>query len=130
MFSHSLPIYCIIDGDPHGFQIYLNYKYGSKSMAYSSSFLAVPCVKFLGIAPSKWFTQLNIQKKDLIPCTTGDRKKCYSLLKNPHVCLDPVLKREICLILMYNYKSEIESVSITLLDQMIQSKTEIHLSGK
>ena len=26
----SLKIACLIDGDPHGFQIFLNYKFGSK----------------------------------------------------------------------------------------------------
>lgn len=121
ILCECLPIFCLIDGDPHGFQIYLTYKYGSKSMAFSSSSLAVPSIIFLGIHPSLWFSQLRIQTKDLIALTKNDVKKCNSLLLNPHVYQDHQLKREISRILFYNYKSEIQSASY---DQL---KIYIHL---
>lgn len=106
----SLPVFCLIDGDPHGFQIYLTYKYGSKSMAFSSASLAVPSIIFLGVAPSSWFSKLNIDTKDLITLSKNDVKKCFCLLRNPHVYCSPELKREISRLLFYNYKSEIQSI--------------------
>lgn len=111
LLSLKLSIFCLIDGDPHGFQIYLTYKYGSKSMAFSSSSLAVPTIKFLGVAPSSWFSKLKIKTKDLIQLSKYDAKKCLSLLKNPHVYLNETLKREISRFMFTNYKSEIQSIS-------------------
>jgi meiotic recombination protein SPO11 len=113
LLSQSLAIFCLIDGDPHGFQIYLTYKYGSKSMAFSATNLAVPCIQFLGVAPSAWFTKLHIKTQDLIQLSINDVKKCLSLLKNPHVYLNPSLKREISRLMFTNYKSEIQSIAIS-----------------
>lgn len=104
-----LPIYCLIDGDPHGFQIYLTYKYGSKSLAFSSSSLAVSSIQLLGIAPSSW-SNLEIDTKDFITLTKNDRKKCLSLLRNPIVLQNKRLRLEISRFLFYNYKSEIQSI--------------------
>ena len=119
LLSHSLEIFCLIDGDPHGFQIYLTYKYGSKSMAFSSTSLAVPDIKFLGVAPSDWFSKLEIQTRDLISLSNHDVKKCLSLLKNPHVYIDPSLKREISRLMFTNYKSEIQSISTKKLQTLV-----------
>jgi meiotic recombination protein SPO11 len=111
----------LIDGDPHGFQIYLTYRYGSKSMAFSSSNLAVPCIQFLGVAPSSWFTKLHIKTQDLIQLSRNDVRKCLSLLKNPHVYLNPSLKREISYMMFTNYKSEIQSIAIKDLQTQVRN---------
>ena len=114
----------MIDGDPHGFQIYLTYKYGSKSMAFSSSNLAIPSIILLGIYPSSWFSQLKIAFKDLILLSRHDVKKCHCLLRNPHVCRDQLLKREVSLFIFYNYKIEIQAISTENLAAFLEN----HLS--
>ncbi len=48
--EHKLPIYILTDFDPYGLYIYSVIKFGSISLAHMASELAIPSVKFLGIA--------------------------------------------------------------------------------
>ena len=44
----NLPIYIIVDADPHGVEIMCTYKYGSMQMVHNSEHLAVPSIQWIG----------------------------------------------------------------------------------
>lgn len=44
----SIPIYIIVDADPHGIEIMFTYKFGSLQMVHNSDHLAVKSVEWLG----------------------------------------------------------------------------------
>lgn len=43
-----IPIYIIVDADPHGLEIMFTYKYGSMAKVHSAEFLAVPKIEWIG----------------------------------------------------------------------------------
>lgn len=53
-------------------------------MAFDAARLTTPQIHYLGLAPSDWI-RLGVDLQDLLPLTDRDRKKCFSLLQNPHV---------------------------------------------
>lgn len=40
---------CLVDGDPHGMQIFLNYRSGSKAMSFDNVNLVAPRLKWIGL---------------------------------------------------------------------------------
>lgn len=44
----KLPIYILVDADPHGIEIMLTYKYGSMMKIHNSQYLAVPSIQWIG----------------------------------------------------------------------------------
>jgi DNA topoisomerase VI subunit A len=96
-----------MDGDPHGFQIFANYKFGSKNMGYLNHYLAIPTIEFIGLDPCTW-AQLQIDYTQLIRLKPGDVKKAFELLENPHLSVD--IKRQLQRLIRMNCKSEIQIV--------------------
>lgn len=47
-----IPIFCLVDGDPHGIEIMCVYRFGSLSTAYDNQNLACPPMRWLGMFPS------------------------------------------------------------------------------
>lgn len=43
-----LPIYILVDADPHGVEIMCTYKFGSKNKIHNSGHLAVPSIEWIG----------------------------------------------------------------------------------
>ncbi|OXB59318.1 hypothetical protein ASZ78_011851, partial [Callipepla squamata] len=50
--TFQVPIFTLVDADPHGVEIMCIYKYGSVSMSFEAHQLTVPCIKWLGLLPS------------------------------------------------------------------------------
>lgn len=44
----ELPIYIVVDADPHGIEIMCTYKFGSMQMLHNSEHLAVPKIQWIG----------------------------------------------------------------------------------
>ncbi|RWW01138.1 hypothetical protein GW17_00035839 [Ensete ventricosum] len=44
-----LPVYCLVDCDPYGFDILMVYRFGSMQMAYDANLLRVPEISWLGV---------------------------------------------------------------------------------
>lgn len=44
----KLPIYIVVDADPHGIEIMCTYKFGSLQMIHNSEQLAVKSIEWLG----------------------------------------------------------------------------------
>ncbi|XP_075757266.1 meiotic recombination protein SPO11 isoform X7 [Pelodiscus sinensis] len=47
-----IPIFTLMDADPHGIEIMCIYKYGSVSMSFEAHHLTVPAIRWLGLLPS------------------------------------------------------------------------------
>ncbi|XP_012461672.1 meiotic recombination protein SPO11-1 isoform X5 [Gossypium raimondii] len=80
-----LPVYCLVDCDPYGFDILATYRFGSMQMAYDAKFLRVPQIQWLGAFPSD-SENYDLPKQCLLPLTIeaspdcqirGKLKPCY-----------------------------------------------------
>ncbi|CRK91310.1 CLUMA_CG004984, isoform A, partial [Clunio marinus] len=86
----KLPMYIIVDADPHGFEIMCTYKFGSMMKVRNSEQLAVPSIEWIGIHPS------DIEGQDIVKCclSEADLKKVDELLQRPYIN---------CLMQLFNY---------------------------
>ena len=75
----KLPIYVLTDFDPWGFYIYSVLKYGSISLAHISDKLAIPSVKFIGLAADD--IENYGLKKHIIKFKDGDKKRLDQISK-------------------------------------------------
>ncbi|XP_050402116.1 meiotic recombination protein SPO11 [Patella vulgata] len=80
----QLPVFSLVDCDPHGFEIMAVYTFGSKAQACENQHLAVPTIKWLGILPSE-LSGSHIPEATLIPLTQRDVEKASELLRRPYV---------------------------------------------
>ncbi|XP_027893487.1 meiotic recombination protein SPO11 isoform X2 [Xiphophorus couchianus] len=83
-----IPIFALVDADPHGIEIMCIYKYGSVSMSFEAHSLTVPSVMWLGLLPSD-LQRLRVPEDSLIPLTKTDENKLNSLLKRPYLTSQP-----------------------------------------
>ncbi|KAI8817375.1 Spo11/DNA topoisomerase VI subunit A [Fimicolochytrium jonesii] len=84
--TSAIPIYALVDCDPHGLEIFLCYKSGSKAMAFDRDNLACPSLHWLGVRPSDWSNpRYGIDTEALLPLTPRDRRKALGMLKRPYV---------------------------------------------
>ena len=79
-FLGSVPLLCLVDADPHGLEILSTYKYGSASLSFDRANLAVEEVEWLGIKGTEW-DSMGVNRDELLPLTSGDRKKALKMLK-------------------------------------------------
>ncbi|XP_009901518.1 meiotic recombination protein SPO11 [Dryobates pubescens] len=105
--SFQIPIFTLMDADPHGVEIMCIYKYGSVSMSFEAHHLTVPSIKWLGLLPSD-LERLNIHKDALIPFTKQDQKKLASLQKRPYIACQPMWKKELEIMAASKLKAEIQ----------------------
>ncbi|XP_040506983.1 meiotic recombination protein SPO11 isoform X1 [Gallus gallus] len=105
--TFQIPIFTLMDADPHGVEIMCIYKYGSVSMSFEAHQLTVPCIKWLGLLPSD-IKRLNIRKDVLIPFTKQDQNKLASLQKRPYIACQPVWKKELEIMAASKMKAEIQ----------------------
>ncbi|XP_063441714.1 meiotic recombination protein SPO11-like [Mytilus trossulus] len=120
-----IPMLALVDADPHGIEIMLIYKYGSKALAFESEYLAVPSVRWLGILPTD-IKRFGIDVANCISLTSGDKNKISDLLSRPFLSSFPGLEKEIKLMLELKVKAEIQildSLSPTFL-------SSVYLPGK
>jgi meiotic recombination protein SPO11 len=69
-----LPVFMVADADPHGIEIFLTYKFGSRTMAHQSHELACTSLKWLGIRPSD-FDKWRLPREALVPLRPEDLRK-------------------------------------------------------
>uniref|UniRef100_A0A8C0VKF6 DNA topoisomerase (ATP-hydrolyzing) n=1 Tax=Cyanistes caeruleus TaxID=156563 RepID=A0A8C0VKF6_CYACU len=103
----QIPIFTLMDADPHGIEIMCIYKYGSVSMSFEAHHLTVPSVKWLGLLPSD-LERLNICKDALIPFTKQDENKLASIQKRPYIACQPLWKKELEIMAASKLKAEIQ----------------------
>lgn len=121
----QIPVFALVDSDPHGIEIMCVYKFGSKSLSYDASNLTCSSMKWIGILP-KDIDFLEINEKVLIPMSDFDKKKCRDLLKRPYFKRHDYLMEQVNLLLKLGKKAEIEC-----LDSISHSfMTDIYLPQK
>ncbi|XP_024149894.2 meiotic recombination protein SPO11 isoform X3 [Oryzias melastigma] len=106
----QIPIFALVDADPHGFEIMCIYKYGSVAMSFEAHSLTVPSVMWLGLLPSD-LQRLRVPKSSLLPLARTDESKLSSLLKRPYLASHPEWQKELELMQQSKVKAEIQSLA-------------------
>uniref|UniRef100_A0A8C9X847 DNA topoisomerase (ATP-hydrolyzing) n=1 Tax=Sander lucioperca TaxID=283035 RepID=A0A8C9X847_SANLU len=120
-----IPIFALVDADPHGIEIMCIYKYGSVAMSFEAHNLTVPSVMWLGLLPSD-LQRLRVPEDALIPLTKRDESKLSSLLKRPYLTSQPDWQKEMELMQQTQVKAEIQSLAAIAPDFL----TNIYLPNK
>nr|CAI5856108.1 unnamed protein product [Callosobruchus analis] len=102
----SIPVFILVDADPHGINIMLNYRFGSVANAHVSHHLAVPKAKWLGVLPSE-ITMFNVKKEAM---TTNEQKMVDKLLNTPYMKDNPGIVEELKILQKNNLKAGIEGL--------------------
>ncbi|XP_010900615.3 meiotic recombination protein SPO11 [Esox lucius] len=105
-----VPVFALVDADPHGVEIMSIYKYGSVAMSFEAHNLTVPSVMWLGLLPSD-LQRLRVPEESLIPLTQRDKSKLTSLLKRPYLACQPIWYKEIEIMQQSEMKAEIQSLA-------------------
>uniref|UniRef100_A0A8C5FZL2 DNA topoisomerase (ATP-hydrolyzing) n=1 Tax=Gouania willdenowi TaxID=441366 RepID=A0A8C5FZL2_GOUWI len=120
-----VPIFALVDSDPHGIEIMCIYKYGSMAMSFEAHSLTVPSVMWLGLLPSD-LQRLQVPSDVLIPLTKNDEKKLSSLLQRPYLTDQPDWQKEMEVMQRTKVKAEIQSLAAISPDFL----TNIYLPNK
>ncbi|XP_061590830.1 meiotic recombination protein SPO11 [Cololabis saira] len=120
-----IPIFALVDADPHGIEIMCIYKYGSLAMSFEAHSLTVPSVMWLGLLPSD-LQRLRVPKDSLIPLTKKDERKLNSLMKRPYLSNHPAWQREMELMQQNKVKAELQALAAIAPDFL----TSIYLPNK
>ncbi|XP_050361884.1 meiotic recombination protein SPO11 [Nymphalis io] len=115
----------LVDYDPHGYEIFLTYKYGSLSQSHLSNTLACSSLLLLGVRPNDVTTLAP--KAARLPLTVLDKRKLTSLIKRPYLESPSGnrIKEDLMGMLASGMKAEIEAVASTtaaLCDSYLPSK--------
>ncbi|KAG8131691.1 hypothetical protein E2320_009599 [Naja naja] len=105
-----VPIFALMDADPHGIEIMSIYKYGSVSMSFEAHRLTVPAVRWLGLLPSDVY-RLNVPKIALIPLTKEDQSKLTALQARPYIAHESAWKKELDIMETSKMKAEIQALT-------------------
>ncbi|XP_010534803.1 PREDICTED: meiotic recombination protein SPO11-1 isoform X2 [Tarenaya hassleriana] len=121
-----LPVYCLVDCDPYGFEILATYRFGSKQMAYDIECLRAPGIQWLGAFPSD-SEKHNIPKQCLLPLTEEDKKRTEALLLRCYLKREmPQWRLELEVMLQRGVKFEIEALSVHSLSYL----SEVYIPSK
>ncbi|CAN2389875.1 double-strand break repair involved in meiotic recombination [Pristimantis euphronides] len=108
--TFQIPIFTLVDADPHGMEIMCIYKYGSVAMSFEAHNLTVPSIAWLGLLPSD-IERLFVPAEALIPLSALDERKLLSLQKRPYVTCQPLWKQELEIMSAKNMKAEIQALT-------------------
>ncbi|KAB0407440.1 hypothetical protein E2I00_012454, partial [Balaenoptera physalus] len=115
--TFHIPIFTLVDADPHGIEIMCIYKYGSMAMSFEAHNLTVPAIRWLGLLPSD-IKRLNIPKGTLIPLTKQDQMKLDSILKRPYITCQPFWRKEMEIMADSKMKAEIQALTFLSSDYL------------
>ncbi|XP_058265053.1 meiotic recombination protein SPO11 [Hemibagrus wyckioides] len=104
-----IPVFALVDADPHGIEIMCIYKYGSISMAFEAPTLTVSSMLWLGLLPSD-IESLGVPQDALISLTEADERKLNNIKKRPYISYHPAWEREMEIMLQWKQKAEIQSL--------------------
>ncbi|XP_026324408.1 meiotic recombination protein SPO11, partial [Hyposmocoma kahamanoa] len=103
----------LVDADPHGFEIFLTYKYGSLAQSHLSSALACSSLRLLGALHSDVTTLAPTAAR--LTLTDIDKRKLKSLISRPYLdtAAGSRIKEELNVMLRSGIKAEIEALAPT-----------------
>ncbi|XP_063968055.1 meiotic recombination protein SPO11-like [Lytechinus pictus] len=105
-----IPVFALVDADPHGLAILFVYKFGSRSLSYESHSLTVPSIRWLGVLPSD-VKGLRIPEEALVPLSPSDLRKASHLMRRPFYKELPHWMSELQEMMRSGYKAEIQSLT-------------------
>lgn len=106
----ALPVYALVDADPHGIGIYLNYKYGSQNEAMKLSATISPFLprfQLLGILPSE-LSRLQIPSESLLDLTETDKSLIKTMKGRTYMTSEPQVLQELETLERTGKKAEIQ----------------------
>ncbi|XP_041972323.1 meiotic recombination protein SPO11 [Aricia agestis] len=108
-----LPALALVDADPHGFEIFLTYKYGSLAHSHLSSNLSCTTLRLLGARPRDVAALAPTAAR--LPLTARDKRKLNALISRPYLNTPTgvVVKADLREMLSSGYKAEVEAVAPT-----------------
>jgi meiotic recombination protein SPO11 len=106
----ALPVLALVDADPHGLEILLTYRHGSRALAHEAAALACPDVRWLGLRPSD-LDRYDVPASARLPFAKGDAKKARELLEHPAVKADARWIKEVQRMIDTETKAEIQALS-------------------
>ncbi|PWA63910.1 meiotic recombination protein SPO11-1 [Artemisia annua] len=127
-----LPVYCLVDCDPYGFDILTTYRFGSlvmslemlfsslcgsdskprQQMAYDAKIMRLPEIQWLGVFPSD-AEKYSVPQQCLLPMTEEDRTKTDAILNRCYLQrVVPQWRFELQSLLESGVKFEIEALSV------------------
>ncbi|XP_013181124.1 PREDICTED: meiotic recombination protein SPO11 [Papilio xuthus] len=103
----------LVDADPHGYEIFLTYKYGSLAQSHLSQSLACSSLQLLGARHGDVMTLASREAR--LTLTALDKRKIVSLLKRPYLntTVGSIIKKDLEEMLESGVKAEIEALSPT-----------------
>uniref|UniRef100_A0AAQ6APU9 DNA topoisomerase (ATP-hydrolyzing) n=1 Tax=Amphiprion ocellaris TaxID=80972 RepID=A0AAQ6APU9_AMPOC len=113
----QIPIFALVDADPHGIEIMCIYKYGS---VVSPAMPVIPVLRIIQCS------LLRVPEEALIPLSKKDEGKLNSLLKRPYLTSQPDWQKEMELMQQSKVKAEIQSLAAIAPDFL----TSIYLPNK
>jgi meiotic recombination protein SPO11 len=108
---HKLPVFVLVDYDPYGFEIALQYRIGSKKLPDDIDDLKCPSLRFLGISRSD--LDAHSTHFDTFPVPDAERKRIQKLKASFQALGCPNVVKELAFMLDHDVKAEIESVKKT-----------------
>ncbi|CAN0875066.1 Meiotic recombination protein SPO11-1 [Linum grandiflorum] len=124
-----LPVYCLVDCDPYGFDILTTYRFGSMQMAYDAKFLRVEGIHWLGAFPSD-VGRYDIPQQCLLPLTTEDKRRTEKMLLRCYLEKQvPEWRWELEMMLLRGEKFEIEALAVHSLSFLSQQYIPSKIQG-
>ncbi|KAJ4886462.1 Meiotic recombination protein SPO11-1 [Raphanus sativus] len=122
----QIPVHCLVDCDPYGFEILATYRFGSMQMAYDIESLRAPEMKWLGAFPSD-SEIYGVPQQCLLPLTEEDKKRTEAMLLRCYLKREmPQWRLELETMLKRGVKFEIEALSVHSLSFL----SEVYIPSK
>ncbi|CAI5448365.1 unnamed protein product [Caenorhabditis angaria] len=106
----NIPIFGLFDGDPHGIEIFLTYKFGSSKNHSESSDAFIPDIEWIGVFPSD-STRFPIFPDQLLPLSKLDVTKIETLKSRAFQLSEIEICHELEFMRDFGKKIEIEAIS-------------------
>lgn len=142
--SSSLPLFALVDSDPHGLDILSTYRFGSAALSHDSANLAVPRLEWLGVKGTEW-DDLGVDRDELLPLSLHDRRKALAMLKREGLpaewrcvalalsrkggTLTIVVRRELQYMLHLGRKAEIQILASSSSPPQLETDTQTQHSA-
>eukprot|EP00455_Lapot_gusevi_P017866 TRINITY_DN19655_c0_g1_i1.p1 TRINITY_DN19655_c0_g1~~TRINITY_DN19655_c0_g1_i1.p1 ORF type:complete len:203 (+),score=5.22 TRINITY_DN19655_c0_g1_i1:95-703(+) len=109
-FPH-VPISCLVDADPFGIDIYLQYKYGIQTVNYEQDW-SVPSLTWLGLGLDDLpRDDSRLLSQAALKLTARDEMKLSSILYRHYMANEPILRRQLEDMKELQVKFEVESLN-------------------
>jgi meiotic recombination protein SPO11 len=123
----ELPVLCLVDADPHGLEIYLTYKYGSRAAAAEPDCTA-PSLQWIGLSVDDML-DLGLPQSLMQALSAQDVSKLASMRSRTDILpFEPAIASQLEQLHQLTMKAEIE-ILYTLGDDGVEQYVAAHFQG-